>query len=336
LWQDFSVKETRLSPELEKLVGKERKLDDFDNVGAPLDRGRQVVQLPKDLMDRVIETRARQVEDISQAVAQALGEDPRKVAATAKKAKYDPERAMTVISQVEPIVRDISEAFQRHRESRSGWLHGLTHGRLDDRRLWKPSVGDNNYFKRKEVIGRPSLTVGLLLDVSGSMKAHMPIIEQTAAVFSQGLMDVQGVEVAIWCYTGKGANVALTRVFDQFVRKLCLGEIQQGGGTPSGAAIAAAQVFLSHARGKTKLLIHFTDGRPDSAAHVIRAVNSCRDADIHVHAIGLPQHRDMLSSQYGEDCFEAIEEVPQLPHATARIVKKLSGPMEGPSLAALL
>ena len=183
--------------------------------------------------------------------------------------------------------------------------------------------GDPGYYKRRDVVSRPSLAVGLLLDVSGSMSGYMAVVEQTAAVFFQGLRGISGVNFAAWCYTGQLAQVTLTRLCDRELPRLCLAGVDKGGDTPSGAAIAAAKLLLERMPEKRKLLIHFTDGRPDSAAHVLSAVRACCDAGIHTYAIGLVRNSDMLSMQYGEGNYEAIQTVPELPQAVSSIVRKL-------------
>ena len=46
------------------------------------------------------------------------------------------------------------------------------------------------------------VAVGLLLDVSGSMNPWMHVVEQTAAVFAEGLSRKRGINFACWTYTG--------------------------------------------------------------------------------------------------------------------------------------
>ncbi|MBF8267682.1 MAG: hypothetical protein HW388_1190 [Dehalococcoidia bacterium] len=332
LYRQFPVKESPLPVSSkggdgvsDDRTGKVGNLEDFDPGTGPMPCGRQVAQVPAKLLEQVAEVTDCQSQDLSQSVAEVLAEDPRQVAARATRATYDPGLAESAISCVRREIREVQEAFRLHQNLNARWLHGLSQGRLDDRRLWKPFVGDPGYYKRRDSMAGSGLDVGLLLDVSRSMKAHMPMVQQTAAVFSQGLERMPEIDFAVWCYTGHSSRVALTRICDRQLPRLCLADVQQGEGTPSGAAIAGCKVLMERQprNMKRRLLIHFTDGHPDSDAHVVKAVRACRDADIHVYAIGLAQHWKMLVSQYGEGNCEAIQSVSDFPKAAARIVMKL-------------
>ena len=300
-----------------------RNLDDFDPRSRLGSLGRKVISVPKSLLDAVAGVLANPVEDLSNPVALVVREDPRRLAAEARRADYDPERARTVISLVQQQVREVQASFlnQQHRKSR--WHHGLRRGQIDDRRLWKPLVGDPGYFKLKELAGRPSLAVGLLLDVSGSVSRYMTLVEQTTAVFCQGLLPIPGIDFAAWWYTGQSSKMILTGICERRYPKLCLANVAQGGGTPSGEAIAGVKVLMERMSGKQQLLIHFTDGRPDCPIYVRRAVQACRDAGIQVYAIGPSRYRELLASEYSTGNYETIEAVSELPEAVARLVKKL-------------
>ncbi|MEK7848040.1 MAG: vWA domain-containing protein [Chloroflexota bacterium] len=302
--------------------GGARTLDGFDPSPADGGEGRRVVPVPAGIMDRVNQVLDRKEEDLSWSVARVVAEDPRRVATGARQADYDPELARKVSAQVQPEVQGIQQAFRQRQDLNCRWRHGLDRGKLDERRLWKPFTGDQRCYQRKEAIGTPSLTVGLLLDVSGSMSQHIPIVEQTAALFFQGLRHMPGVSFAAWAYSGESARAVLTRICDAQLPRLCLKNISQGGGTPSGAAIAAAGVLMERMAMRRKLLIHFTDGRPDSPEHVLRAVKACRDSGIRVYALGLPQQSRAFAGQYGEGNYQTIQAVEELPRAVARIVRQ--------------
>ena len=291
-------------------------LDDFDD--------RDVVQVPRKLLEEVAEAIAHEIEDLSQSVAEALAEDPRSVAASARKADHDPDMARRVTSQVMPQVQEIRRVFDRQQDIQARYLKGLPRGKLDGRRLARVGAGNLNAFQRKQVLERPDLAVGLLLDVSGSMSSFMGIVEQTAAVFAEGLIRKPGVNFAAWTYTGAFTHVALTRICDRRLGKLCLGNVEHGGGTPSGAAIAGVKVLMGRMPERKKVVIHFTDGAPDSSHHVLRAVRACRDAGIRVYAIGVGSYMGgSLESQYGRDNWEVVGRVAELPAAVARLLKRL-------------
>lgn len=304
-------------------VGEVKNLDDFDPFTGFGQSGRQVVQVPEELLKRLDACVAHE-EDFSRSVAQALAEDPRQTLAKAKKADYDPDRARKVISQVQREIGEIHKAFRHQRSLKGCWLHGLEHGKIDERRLLKPFVGGTGYHKRKDAVGRHRLAIGLLLDVSGSMSKYMHIVEQTAAVFCQGLMHMVGVNLAVWCYAGQSTRVMLTSLYDRQLPGLCLANVEQGGRTPSGAAIAVSKILMERMPEKRKLLIHFTDAQPDSVDHVARAVRSCAEANIRVYAIGLSHFQESLQKQYSRGNYTTIKTVSELPQAVARMLKNRS------------
>lgn len=297
-------------------------LDDFDASAGPGAGGREVVSVPKRLQDAVARALGHRAEDISTPVAAALAEVPKRVPAEIRRAGYDPGRAKEVASQVQQQAREVQATFLSQRRSDSRWRHGLRRGKLDDRRLWRPLLGDPRYYARKDLPGPPSLAVGLLLDVSGSMARYMPEVEQTTAVFYQGLLPIPGIDFAAWWYTGESGKTVLTGICDRRCSRLCLDNVAQGGSTPSGAAIAAAKVLMERMSGKRRLLLHFTDGRPDHPVQVRRAVRACREAGVEVYAIGPSRHRELLAGDYGTGNYETIETVSELPKVVAQLVKK--------------
>ena len=170
------------------------------------------------------------------------------------------------------------------------------------------------------------MALGLLLDVSGSMLGSMHVVEQTAAVFAEGLVHKPGVNFAAWTYTGGHTQVELTRICDRRLGKLCLGNVAKGGGTPSGAAIAGVKVLMERMAERRKVLIHFTDGQPDNFHHVARAVSACREAGIRVYSIGVGGvGGGSFQGQYGPGNWEVIRRVPELPGAVAKLLKGLDG-----------
>ncbi len=293
-------------------AGKVGNLDDYDD--------REVVPVPQELLDAITDAIMHEIEDLSQSVAETLAMDPRQVAATARKADYDAGRAKRVTSQVMPQVQELRRVFDSQKDAQTRYLKGLPKGKLDSRRLARGGAGNLNVFQRRQVIDSPDLAVGLLLDVSGSMSSYMGIVEQAAAVFAEGLIRKPGVNFAAWMYTGGFADVALTRICDRALGKLCLKNIEHGGGTPSGAAIAGVKVLMERMPEQHKLLIHFTDGAPDVEHHVNFAVEAARAAGIRVYAIGAGRMMG-LNQQYGQGNWETIATIEDLPATVARLIR---------------
>ncbi|KKK90932.1 hypothetical protein LCGC14_2718020, partial [marine sediment metagenome] len=75
---------------------------------------------------------------------------------------------------------------------------------------------------------------------------------------------------------------------------------------------------------KKKVIVHFTDGGPDNAHHVNRAVKAARDAGTKVYAIGAGIHMGRsLETQYGKGNWETVYQVSDLPQAVGRLLKRL-------------
>ncbi len=308
-------------------AGKIDNLDDFDPADPESDGGREVTPVPDEVISAVLDIIEREMTDISEIVAEALEEDPRGLRAHALRATYDEEKATRVIGSVKDEIEDIKRAFQRQQDISTHWLRGRDKGRLDDRRLHKPFLGDKNFRKQRVVLSQPDQDVGLLLDVSESMQDDYPVVDATAAIFTEGLRKVQGINFAAWAYTGGPTFLALTRITDSGMGgKLHLGDIRKMGGTPSGMAIVGAKSFLDVMPGRRKLLIHFTDGQPQPLGHVITAVRKCREAGIQVYAIAMKGMEKSMRAQYGEGNYETIGSVSELPNAMTQIVKRLGAP----------
>ena len=300
-------------------AGAPKDLDNLDSFDV-----RDIGEMPKELLEEVLEAVAHELEDISKSVAEVFkGQTYREVQAQTKRADYDGPAAQAVKDQVAKEIRELQRVFDRQAQVESRHLHGLLNGKLDNRRLARAGTGNLHVFKRREVIGKPDLAVGLLLDVSGSMNSYMPIVWATGAVFGEALVRKPGVNYLCLTYTGGYFNVQTTRICDKEMGRLCLGNVDQGGGTPSGPAIASIKVLMDRMRERKKVIIHFTDGQPDDSASVQVAVADARKAGYTVWAISLHGYARMLASQYGEGNYRTIGSVRELPRAVAELVREL-------------
>ncbi|MGH7754128.1 MAG: VWA domain-containing protein, partial [Gemmatimonadales bacterium] len=286
--------------------------------------GREMVDVPEEILEAIAEALELELQDLTQEVAEILDLPPQHVAAQAKKARYDQRKAQATASRVQKQVAEVRRVFDQQNQSASRQLKGLERGKVDGRRLARVGAGDLHVFQRKQVLGKPDMDVGLVLDVSGSMNGHLRVVDETAAIFAEALSHKQGVNFAAWAYTGGQARVQLTRLCDRQMGKLHLADVDHGGGTPSGAAIAACKVLMDRMPSKRKLLLHFTDGDPDSVYHVEAAVKECRKAGLAVHAIALAGISwSRLDYQYGRGNWQVIQRVADLPKAVMDILKQL-------------
>ena len=239
----------------------------------------------------------------------------------AQDAQFDGRLEDTYKDITRKPAKEIGELFRKQRDAADRWLFGQTQGRFDDKRLHKPFVGDPNFRKQRAVVNKPDITVGLLLDVSGSMGSSMRLVYETAAIFSEGLLGQSGINFTAWTYTSTGNGTVLTRVADTALGKLHLKISALGGGTPSGEAIMGASELMARARTKHRLLIHFTDGST-SVEETQRAVAFAEKHGVKVFCISLVDIQ--LAQQYGSDNYTVIRNVADLPAAVTNMLKQLA------------
>jgi len=295
--------------------GAPGNLDEFDI--------RDIEEIPEELLKEVLDAIVHELEDITASVAEVINQPIGNVDAQTKKADYDAPAADRVRQQVESEIQEMRRIFDRQAQVQSRYLGGLTIGKLDRRNLARVGTGNLRVFKRREVLSTPDLAVGLLLDVSGSMSGNMNYVWATACVFAEGLVKKRGVNFLGLTYTGGYFNVQTTRICDRDMGRLCLGNVEQGGGTPSGAAIGSMKVLMDRMPERQKVIIHFTDGWPDDRASVVAAVEAARKAAYWVWAISLNTYANMLAQQYGEGNWETIGSISELPVKVAHLVQKL-------------
>jgi len=295
--------------------GAPGNLDDFDI--------RDLGEVPKELLEEVMDAIAHEIEDLSRSVAEVINRPVGSVMAQTKKADYDGPAADRVRAQVEPQIQEMRRVFDRQAQVKSRHLKGLTTGKLDGRSLARVGTGNLRVYKRREVLDTPDLAVGLLLDVSGSMGSYMPTVWATGAVFAEALIRKQGVNFLALTYTGGSFNVQTTRICDRNMGRLCIGNVDQGGGTPSGPAIASIKTLMDRMRERQKVIIHFTDGQPDDQWSVKSAVQAARKAGYAVWAIAPQGYEKMLEDQYGQGNWETISAIRDLPAKVAELVERL-------------
>jgi hypothetical protein len=302
--------------------GAPGNLDEFDI--------RDLGEVPDEVIEGVLDAIAHELEDLSKSVAEALDIDPSRVAAQTKKADYDGPAANRVRAEVEPQIQEMRRVFDRQAQVKSRQIKGMTTGKLDSRNLARVGTGSLRVYKRREVLDKPDLAVGLLLDVSGSMSGSMSTVWATGCVFAEALIRKPGVNFLCLTYTGGGSwlyggadNVQTTRICDREMGQLCIGNVDQGGGTPSGPAIASIKTLMDRMPERQRVIIHFTDGSPDSATSTVKAVENARKAGYAVWAIGVRGLEQTLRTQYGDGNWETIADIRELPAKVLSLVQRL-------------
>jgi Mg-chelatase subunit ChlD len=247
-----------------------------------------------------------------------------RAAATAiKDARFDPDDYERVRAEVAQDIQSVRRLFARMDDARSRWRYGLRRGKLDGRGLTRIAAGKDSVFKRRDR-HRGSTAMVFLIDVSASMKSHMPAVHRAACIVAEAL---RGLAPRVWyevlTYTSgglhPGAPVQLTRLASSAM-PLSLRDVWCDGGTPTGEAIAAALLILRRRMAQRRLVLHFTDGHPKDTYVVRQALELCRGAgvDVLTVSVGAPQE-----GLYGAGKCEVAYTVSELPDVLARLLPRL-------------
>ncbi len=258
-------------------------------------------------------------------VTDALREQGIRAAVTAiKNAQFDPAEYERVRSETAREIESVRRVFSRLDEARSRWRHGLRRGKLDGRGLTRLSAGKTSVFKRRDRNQGCSMALVFLVDVSASMRSHMPVVNRAACVVAEALRDLAPrVWYEVLTYTSgglhQGAPVQLTRLAATGTL-LSLRDVWSDGGTPTGEAIAAAMLVLRRRCAERKLVLHFTDGHPKDSYVVRQALELGRRLGIDVLTISVGAPQDTL---YGEGRCEVAYSVTELPFVLTRLLPRL-------------
>jgi len=247
-----------------------------------------------------------------------------RAAATAvKDARFDADDYERVRAEVEEDVQSVRRLFTRMDDVRSRWQHGLRRGKIDGRGLTRIAAGKSSVFKRRDR-HRGSTAMVFLIDVSASMKSHMPAVHRAACVVAEAL---RGLAPRVWyevlTYTSgglyPGAPVQLTRLASSGM-PLSLRDVWCDGGTPTGEAIAAALLVLRRRTSQRKLVLHFTDGHPKDTYAVRQALELCRRSGVDVLTVSVGAPQEEL---YGAGKCEVAYSASELPDVLARLLPRL-------------
>ena len=178
---------------------------------------------------------------------------------------------------------DITDDFNETLARQLAWLRELKnsvgsqfyrneeHGRIDQRALYKaPMTG--RVFKRRVTLPHKDTNVVLLLDASGSMGQKTSIYDDAAAVF-------RTLQNAVVLSYHDHVNEVLVYRHDE---GRLLRKVQVEGKTPSGSALLAAAVKFPQS-----LIIHFTDGHPNSGRTVMEALSTIEKQALDVKVVNI-------------------------------------------------
>jgi hypothetical protein len=288
-------------------------------------------------------------EDITESVSEVFGGRADQTISL-EMAEDDPEKARRLEAETRPIAERLRRLFERDKRLRTRARRGLEEGRVSPRRLARAGAHDYHIFERKEILNAPSLAVGILVDASGSMThERLDRALGIAMALKTALDQVRGADLMVAAYNtdsqfgdychraeylsgGKSwlnwmlreancGGTTIYRIYDRRSRGFRAG-VQTIGGTPSGEAIAGMVSQIGkYLRGKSRMIIHITDGAPDSDVAVKRAVKYCAERQIDVLTLTLHRLDDAVKDAYG-GLVEYVDSAADLPDAVAAMLGK--------------
>ena len=262
--------------------------------------------------------------DLSQLVSNLAGKGATNrtvIVYTPKEDASETAEARASSSDAEEKVRRI---IQEYRLKRTTDYRGLMSGRVSGRRLSRVAYGDQRVFQRRERPDEVDLAICLLMDMSGSERQRKPLIEQIVCAITDAFQK-EKVEFIALGYTAMqnrqngyaiGQTIKIARLFDHETGKVNFG-VDYWGDTPSyeGLAAGIAQL-LRLSPNKRKVLIHFTDGSPDTGTNIPQLLEDSRKRgiiDIHI-ALGNVSGNFQNLYQHGDNVYEVknISELPEI------------------------
>jgi nitric oxide reductase activation protein len=142
-------------------------------------------------------------------------------------------------------------------------------GEMDDEELWRWSTGDDRLFTERVVEARPDTALGMLVDISGSMRGGGKIqrAQRLAQILLAAASDTEGVTPWVWAHTGdsetgEGADVfTVWEPGDPASRLGLIGSLDNGNNYDSYALGVVADRMRSMEQ-EQKVLLVLSDGQP--------------------------------------------------------------------------
>jgi hypothetical protein len=286
-------------------------------------------RLPKDLAEEVSEAIVEKRADLSELLSYIAKDSYMTILAYTP--PEDAGRAVDARSKTASAEEKLRRILQDFRLRRTKDYRGLMAGRVSSRRLHRVAYGDQRVFQRRDRPEEIDMAICLLMDLSGSVHYHRPLIEQITCAICDAFQK-EKVEFIALGYSEVGNTAYIPRLYDRESQKVKLGLNKEWHSTPSYEGLAAAIAQLLRLTGKKqKVLFHFTDGQPTSGRDDIpELLNDARAkgiTDIHIclttREIGEPT-KDYVSTKfkylYGESIMmvKDINELPDIIDAELR------------------
>ena len=241
-------------------------------------------------------------------------------------------------------IERIRDALSFQSNKRSGEVHGLLSGDLDEGSLHKLQYDSEHIWSQKTLTRLPDVAVGILVDQSGSMATGYKIehAREMCVVLAEAVKQVPGVHLHIYGHTAnRGGGNSELQLFEHYSSTgdsrsadlSQLGSIAALSNNYDGYAIKETAKRLSLDPAKKKYLFIIADGLPHGTGYcgkeaekhvksVCSFVRTKLKISTYAFGVGVSSHSDIaqFTSQYGENNTVFISNVKQ---ALPKIVRFL-------------
>ena len=195
-------------------------------------------------------------------------------------------------------------------------------GRLNSRKLYSSMLG-NQYICTRRIPARLTATaLHILIDRSGSTGRIARESAVASFAVSHAAAGIRGVSVGMSAFpcgyddtTNQPGVTTLIRHGQMSPRCLDFGA---DGSTPLAEAVWHVLPVLMKQRTYRRILLIFTDGRPDSVETAKTALHDAAELGIEVYAVSFKS--DAIIDLLGADRSVVIQQIDELPHALANML----------------
>lgn len=313
------------------------KPDFPENVTADEKQSHEVSPLASELANEISWILEEGEVDLTREILSVIQDPAAKSLKTFLKKGSDPMDFQPEPEQVKRLRKIFRDHITQVRQARNRNIRrGLPEGKLDPRRLYRVPI-DGKTFKTKQAPGFEDLwQICIVADASASMAGKgrnmrpWRIAERTFATVIEASREFRN-RIDIYAYFGESKNCILTRLYHDNR----LYTVTPYGDTPSGQAIMAAASMIDR-KYKKNMIVHITDGAPNSGMPMTDAVNYCENKGIQVFTIGCgctPFTQHFLKESFPPGCVYLMKSIDYLSEGLEtlfkqHILKKLRTPIK--------
>ena len=183
------------------------------------------------------------------------------------KQKGDESQYRQEVSQVRKYVKTLANKLQLSYQNREIRTTHLRSGNFDTRRIVEAAIGIETVYEQRSTVKSKPVSVGLLIDESGSMSGRkIGQARQCAILFQEALKKVPGVSVFIYGHSADHERCLSTdmHVYQEpgHSPRYALGSVTSRGNNRDGVAIEQVSERIRQHTKDSCVLFVISDGQP--------------------------------------------------------------------------